>query len=536
MKRTASVSGLFAALLVSGSAQRGARAQDQQDELGFGETASGGGASARASQDELGWGDSSAAPSSPSASPDELGWGDSGASAPAAQSDSSASARAETPRESKLKFQGTLRLRGGVWTERASTNPFAQARTALDFGARYSDSFMFYGKSASLQLVANGHGEYDAAYQYERESYDAPTLDAYEWQAWVAETYVQLTIGGFSLSVGRQVQNLGQAEMLGFIDVLNPRDLREPGLTDLDEIRLPVFMSRLGLSYSGFSLEALVVQEALPSLMPPPLGFFSPFRELIMGDPAAAAAFTGRTLWLDHEPTGFSPGSWQALGRIGISVSSLDLELYGGTVLDRLGALGSIPPAAFANAELSFPLYHSRYTLVATSGALTLGPVVLRWELGAELNKILSTLVESELLRFGWVRRHQLQGLLGLTYFAPKGANLGLEVQRGYVFDAPEAAVDYQELLWPLMSTMLGFRWMQTFGDDVLRLNLISALIGLERWNGGFVRAELARKLVDGLLLSASYVTYIPGPDFGPFYGFERNDRAQLQLRWDFGF
>jgi hypothetical protein len=104
------------------------------------------------------------------------------------------------------------------------------------------------------------------------------------------------------------------------------------------------------------------------------------------------------------------------------------------------------------------------------------------------------------------------------------------------VFDAPSASQDFAELLWPVMSTMLGFRWLQTFGADVLRVNLVAAVIGLERYNGSFVRAELARTLREGLLLSAGYVAYLPGEEFGPFYGFERNDRVQLQLRWDFGF
>lgn len=480
--------------------------------------------------DALGFGDEAVNEPAESTT-DALGFG---ADAPSSADSLTSSAHVEPPGR-KLTFPGTLRLRMGFWTKRPASEAFAQARGSLDLGLRYGDSFMFHGRSASLRLAVGGHGEYDAAYLVDRERYDAPTLDAYEWQAWVAETFVNLSLGSFNLSVGRQIQNLGQGEILGFVDVLNPRDLREPGLTDLDGIRLPVLLSKLGLTLSSLNLELVVVHEARPSLMPPPRGNFSPFRQLIRDHPLVDQAIDSRALVLAHHPTGFAPNVWQTLGRVGFSLGGADVEFYLGSILDRIGALGNLAPADFTHAQLPFPLFHPRYTLVASSGSFAAGAFLIRWEAGAQLNKTLSTLVDNgQLLQFGWVRRHQLDGLLGLTYFGLRGGNVGVEAQQSYVFDAPEPARDGMELLWPVMRTSLALRWMQTIGDDLFRFNIFAILIGLPPVSGGVLRAELERRLRDGLILSAGYIMYIAGEKFGPFYGFTRNDRAQVQLRWDF--
>jgi hypothetical protein len=486
-----------------------------------------------ASEDALGWGEDPAVERTTS-SPDTLGFG---ADEPGSKGPLTLTARAERTLAggNKLKFPGTLRLRVGFWTRRAASEAFAQARGTLDLGLRYEDSFSFHATPASVRMALGGHGEYDAAYLVDRDRYDSPTLDTYAWQAWVAETFLGITLGNLSLSVGRQIQNLGQGEILGFVDVLNPRDLREPGLTDLDGIRLPVLLTRLGVTFSGVNLELVVVHEARPSLMPPPLGSFSPFRQLIVENSTAGPALGTRELVLTHHPTGFAPEVWQSLGRLSFSVGRADFELYTGSILDRIGTIGNPLPADFARAQLPLPLFHSRYTLVATSGSLAAGAFLLRWEAGAQLGKTLSTLIENgELLQFGWVRRHQLDALLGVTYFGLRGGNLGIEAQQSYVINAPESSRDGMSLLWPIMRTSLAFRWMQTIGDDLLRFNIFAILIGLPPVSGGVLRAELERRLHDGLMLTAGYIMYISGDAFGPFYGFTRNDRAQVQLRWDF--
>jgi hypothetical protein len=63
---------------------------------------------------------------------------------------------------------------------------------------------------------------------------------------------------------------------------------------------------------------------------------------------------------------------------------------------------------------------------------------------------------------------------------------------------------------------------------------LVLLSIGLSAYNALAARAELSYALSDVLRLSFGAVSFQPTHRFGPFYGFERNDRIYANLRWSF--
>ena len=45
--------------------------------------------------------------------------------------------------------------------------------------------------------------------------------------------------------LGRQIVNWGRSDTVRVLDVINPLDNREPGLVDIEDLRLPVTMARV---------------------------------------------------------------------------------------------------------------------------------------------------------------------------------------------------------------------------------------------------------------------------------------------------
>jgi hypothetical protein len=117
--------------------------------------------------------------------------------------------------------------------------------------------------SDSWQLFGSGHGFYDFVYQLRgRRSFVPGVVDQYEDELELDETYVFGRLGrGFYLSLGRQVVAWGASETIRVTDVLNPLDLREPGLTDIENLRLPVTMTKLDYVTGNWTFSGLALHE-----------------------------------------------------------------------------------------------------------------------------------------------------------------------------------------------------------------------------------------------------------------------------------
>lgn len=469
---------------------------------------------------------------------DAAGWGPpaAGTGTPPEAMASSVEPAAQAPEEpSPLHLQFSLRARGGLWSQRFQDNPFAQARVALDVWATYAHEFRIDHVPAAFRASAGVHGEFDGAYLYEPHTYDDATRDLYEHQVYQRESVASVTLGRFEVAAGRMIIPLGQAEVLNRIDVLSPKDLREPGLTEADRLRLPVLASRITLATEHHRLDAYVVHEAFFGLVPPPLGIFSPFRELLVQQPFAGPRLLAYQWSYVQVPEGNDPGNWQYLGHYGLTAGSLDLDVYGGSVLDQLGVPAAPAPAAYAQSSLQVAVYHPRNAFAATSGSWTLGAFLLRWELAAAIDRSQTVRrVDVVPLDLETERRTQLDGLLGVTYFAPFDANIGLEVAKSQVIRSPDAdPAGNVRLLWPVERPAVAARWTQNLFRQRVQITLLGVEIGLVPLNGGLGRAEVAYLLRDGVEVGAGYIHYLATSEFGPFFGFERNDRAYLDFRWN---
>ena len=180
-------------------------------------------------------------------------------------------------REWELSLDDFLRSDTGLWMKRLQSNPFAKARQSVDLKFAYSYKF--------FSLVVAGHAEYDLAYLYERDSYSQEDLESYEYLVQLRDAYLKFGFDSWELVLGQQIITWGEGDVLSPIDVINTRDQREPGLADLDDIRVPALSSRLSYFFKGARYEFVVVHFPHYGMRPPPFGEFSPLPAALQSGP-----------------------------------------------------------------------------------------------------------------------------------------------------------------------------------------------------------------------------------------------------------
>ena len=83
-------------------------------------------------------------------------------------------------------------------------------------------------------------------------------LDAYEQESELREVYLQGALASaLDIKVGRQIVVWGKSDNIRITDVLNPIDNREPGLVDIEDVRLPLTMSRLDFYFGDWGLSTM---------------------------------------------------------------------------------------------------------------------------------------------------------------------------------------------------------------------------------------------------------------------------------------
>lgn len=139
--------------------------------------------------------------------------------------------------------------RFSLWGELGYRLHYAPRAQFQGMGYRRQDSEITSSR-ADLRLKMEGQVNDKLFLQISgRTSYDDTAVDP-ELEGELDETFIDVETGfGTRLKFGRQLVVFGESDYFQVVDVVNPRDEREPGLAELDETRLPVFASRL--SYIG---------------------------------------------------------------------------------------------------------------------------------------------------------------------------------------------------------------------------------------------------------------------------------------------
>jgi len=493
---------------------------------------------------------SSVAWANPPSSPpeDEAGWGDDDDDDDAFDESSLPDLKPDTTvHNSPWSMTGTLRSRWGMWLERLDEDPFAKGRQSLDLRLEMArDMWLFR---------AEVHGEYDLAYLVNRSDYDPATLETYEWLVRSGEIFGRARPGNVEVTVGRQVIAWGEGDALSPLDWINPRDSREFGLADLDDLRLPILATRLAVFFGGHRLELVGVHETDFGLIASPRGPFSPFNTVLASFESTALGplLSEKTFALEHRQGRFSLDQQEVFFRWVYRGPGIDLGLQVGSFLDRQGVFefpGMDVLALQDSVELRVD--HRRYTAFGHSGAWALDSFLLKWELGADLNRSVNTgslavdlpagadagtLLEAmtdagALLEAipspSTGESTLLHSMIGLTWSGVQDLRLSVEFGKSWVLDGAT------DLALPMEDPILLLRGSYDMMRERLQLSAAASLIGWTVDGGWLFRADVSYEVLDGFKVGLGGVTYQPSDEFGPLYGLDTHDRVFAWLRWDF--
>lgn len=132
---------------------------------------------------------------------------------------------------------------------------------ALELDCPLKDSWTFH---------IDGKGSYDAVYAIKgKDKYSDEILDSQESELELGELFVRGSIGHSSdLKIGRQVVVWGRSDNIRVTDVICPLDMRKPGMTDIEDIRLPQWMARYDFYKGPWIFTGLALFENRVNMIP----------------------------------------------------------------------------------------------------------------------------------------------------------------------------------------------------------------------------------------------------------------------------
>ncbi len=348
------------------------------------------------------------------------------------------------------------------------------------------------------------HGEsylrHDFAYSLRGERrYSERLLDTYQNDFEVGELWLRGTLGkSLDLKLGRQVVVWGQSDYLRVNDTINPVDLREPGLGEIETLRLPLGMARADYYHGPWQFSALWIPEQRSNLAPPCNSDFSQ-----QGGVEAGAC---NPLAEQFPADGFDQAEWgfSALGRF----SGWDLSLY----------------RARLNHDTPYLDDDTlRYARVNQWGA-ALNVAQGSWLWKGEV----SYLDGLEYAAAG--NRNRVDLLLGGEYRGVRDVTLTLEAVRRDIGDfIPQLETAPDSLLDPHWSAVLVYQ--HNFRNDTLQFKGVLARSGARLTAGGYSRVSLQYDINDDWTLSGGGIWY---RNSGPLSQWGENDRLFMELRQDF--
>ena len=338
-----------------------------------------------------------------------------------------------------------------------------------------------------------------------RYRYSSDTLNTYESELEIGEGYLLGSLSeNLDIKVGRQIVVWGKSDSIRVTDVMNPLDNRELGLVDIEDLRLPVLMTRLDYYIKAWQLsvlaqhehrdpkEAAVNSEYFPSSVLPILSGFQ-FPDI-----------PRQSMQLDETTFSFA-----AEGRF----SGWDLSLYAGRFQDSRWH--------FTNgvAERTYGLFN----MVGASTNVMVDSWLLKAEV-AVLNELkYNTVPES---------KERIDLLLGFEYKGIRDTTLSLELADRYI-------VDYQ----PIMKNLPDFvdehelqtalRVLYNFNHDRATLGYLGQYFGNSFEKGGFNRVWLEYELTQSVNITSGIIDYFGGEN--PMLdAMKNNDKVFVEAKYFF--
>ena len=352
---------------------------------------------------------------------------------------------------------------------------------------------------------------YDLAYgMKDSEAFSDEVLSELEKEVELREIYLEGSpFGNLDIKLGKQIVSWGVANSLRVVDVLNPTDDREFGMTDLEDIRLPINMTKLDYYIGDLKLEAVAVHEIKFNKSAPFGSDFNPSTQKINEViPESSAENTEYGLALIGTFSG-----WDA--SLHWAQYFDDTAHFKITKVTFIPGLGAVP---------TLEQRHSRLTMGGATLSIPSGNFIWKAE-AAKLQGMEFALVTDKTFS-------RTDVLIGSEYSGWSDTSLTLEfgVQHLNDFDVKlEESPDSQ--LEDRIATTVSF--MQDYINQTLHLSLVGMMIGKSGQDGGLNRMSLEYDVMDAFSVTGGVMLYQPGEN-AYFQNLNENDRIFFEVRYSF--
>jgi len=357
--------------------------------------------------------------------------------------------------------------------------------------------------SENWKAFISGRAFYDLAYEINgRDKYTDEVLDEYEKEAEFGEVFLQgPLLTSLDLKVGRQIVVWGKSDNIRVVDILNPLDNREPGLVDIEDLRLPVTMTRLDYYLGKWNLTAIAVHEIRFNKNPVFRSEFFPFES---------------PLPEEEKPSSSLDNTEYALALNGI-FRGWDISFYGARFFDDQPHVEMVSPGHLERR-------HSRLSMLGTAANVALG----NWLLKSEV----AYFDDLEFFAVPGRKKSRLDMLAGVEYSGFTNTTISLEAVNRHIKDfdstmkAPPDSAQEDEF-----QTVL--RYSGDFLHDSFHVVMLASTFGVTGDDGALQRFSVEYDVKDDFSVMVGIVTYQSG-DKTQFRNIGDNDRLFLEAKYSF--
>jgi hypothetical protein len=364
------------------------------------------------------------------------------------------------------------------------------------------------------KMRTSGYGFYDFAFLMNgRSDYTGDVLRTHERDAQLQEAWIEGSVlEHFDLKVGRQIVNWGRSESLRVLDIANPLDNRDPGLVDIEDIRRPLTMARVGAFYGDWSATFLVIPEIRFNRNPGSGSDFSPtFQPTDQEWLKLFARWETPPTGKQNTPKDFGRGTEVMLNITGI-FSGWDVSLQAARFYSD----------EFHVSPRTGKLQHSRLWMVGGGANYTIGSWLVKTEIA---------LIEG--LEYFWTShsKSRLDSMIGIEYYGINDLTVVLEVANRHIFHFESKMEGFND--WIEEDTIeTALRFTYDMFNSRLHLTALGVAEGAQAQFGSFVRLSASYDVIDALNVEGGLLLFQEGNDF--FDSVDRNDRIFTGIKYSF--
>ncbi len=360
--------------------------------------------------------------------------------------------------------------------------------------------------SEGWKSVVQGVGFYDFAYSVNgRGDYTDEVLDSNESEAELQEVYARGSLTpNIDLKLGRQIVVWGKSDNLRVTDVLNPLDTREPGMVDIEDLRLPVTMMRGDYYIGKWSVSAIIIPEIRFNKEP---AYGSDFYPAPISPPPEEKPDIAVEAVENME---------YAVAFNGV-FSGFDLSFYAARIYNDSFHLER-------RSMFSFVRRHAKLTMLGAAGNVASG----NWLFISEAAWIDGL----EFYSLPGETRSRLDFLLGAEYSGITDTSIALDAVNRRIFGHEQSLENLpdqtkeDELQWAARLT-------RNFLNQTLKVTALASVFGADGGDGSFQRYQASYDVNDWLNVTGGVMVYQPGEKLF-FKAVKDNDRIFLDVKYSF--